>query len=121
MWKVDPDGGFQFSDATNPNQLVLFEADPTALLLEELRKEFAGKGIVTGEQIRKFVENKTAYLKAHNDSCPDHIIWQHLKLLLKLLQEKLNEQLETSPTNQTLERPFSPWLHRDRSRYFLGK
>lgn len=42
MWKVDPDGDFRFSDATNPNQLVLFEADPTALLLEELRREFAG-------------------------------------------------------------------------------
>lgn len=65
MWKVDPDGEFRFSDATNPNQLVLFEADPTALLLEELRREFAGKGIVTGGQIRKFVENKTAYLKSH--------------------------------------------------------
>ncbi len=65
MWKVDPDGEFRFSDATNPNQLVLFEADPTALLLEELRREFAGKGVVTGWQIRKFVENKTAYLKTH--------------------------------------------------------
>jgi len=65
MWKVNPDGEFRFSDATNPNQLVLFEADPTSLLVEELRKEFADKGIVTGDQIRKFVENKTAYLKTH--------------------------------------------------------
>jgi three-Cys-motif partner protein len=65
MWKVDPDGEFRFSDATNPSQLVLFEADPTAPLLEELRRQFAGKGIVTGRQIRKFVENKTAYLKSH--------------------------------------------------------
>lgn len=65
MWKVDPHGEFRFSDATNPSQLVLFEADPTSLLLEQLRKEFAGKGVVTGGQVRKFVENKTAYLKTH--------------------------------------------------------
>lgn len=65
MWKVDPDGEFRFSDATNPSQLVLFEADPTSLLLEQLRTEFAGKGTVTGGQVRTFVENKTAYLKTH--------------------------------------------------------
>jgi len=65
MWKVAPDGDFRFSDATNPNQLVLFEADPTSILIEQLRKEFAGKGVVTGFHLRKFVENKTAYLKKH--------------------------------------------------------
>lgn len=65
MWKVDPGGEFRFSDATNPSQLVLFEADTTSILVEQLRKEFAGKGVVTGCQIREFVENKTAYLKRH--------------------------------------------------------
>jgi len=65
MWKVDPDGEFRFSDATNPNQLVLFGADTTSIPIEQLRKEFASKGLVTGAQIRKFVENKTAYLKTH--------------------------------------------------------
>lgn len=65
MWKVDPDGEFRFSDATNPNQLVLFGADTTSVLVEQLRKEFAGKGPVRGAQVRKFVENKTAYLKRH--------------------------------------------------------
>lgn len=65
MWKVDLDGEFRFSDATNPNQLVLFETDTTSNLVEQLRKEFAGKGPVMGAQIRKFVENKTAYLKRH--------------------------------------------------------
>lgn len=65
MWKVDPDGDFRFSDATNPNQLVLFEADTTPPLVGELRKEFCGKGQVTGFTVRAFVENKTAYLKKH--------------------------------------------------------
>lgn len=65
MWRVNPEGEFRFSDATNPNQFVLFEADTTSFLIQQLRKEFVGKGIVTGGQIRKFVENKTAYLKKH--------------------------------------------------------
>lgn len=65
MWRVDPEGEFRFSDATNPRQLVFFEADTTSLLIEQLRKEFAGRGVVIGGQIRKFVENKTAYLKKH--------------------------------------------------------
>ncbi len=65
MWKVDPDGEFKFSDATNPNQLVLFEADATPTLVEQLRKEFCTKGTVTGGTVRKFVEDKTAFLKKH--------------------------------------------------------
>lgn len=65
MWKVDPDGEFKFSDATNPNQLVLFEADATPTLVEQLRKEFCTKGTVTGRTVRKFVEDKTAFLKRH--------------------------------------------------------
>ncbi|MBI3184666.1 MAG: three-Cys-motif partner protein TcmP [Myxococcales bacterium] len=65
MWKMDPDGDFRFSDATNPGQLVLFEADPTKVLASQVREEFRGKGTVTGFQVRTFVENRTAYLKKH--------------------------------------------------------
>lgn len=65
MWNVDPDGEFKFSDATNPNQLVLFEADATPTLAEQLRKEFCAKGTVTGRKVREFVEDNTAFLKKH--------------------------------------------------------
>ncbi|MDD5222687.1 MAG: three-Cys-motif partner protein TcmP [bacterium] len=65
MWKVDPDGDFRFSDATNPNQLVLFETNTTSMLIEQLRKEFCGKGQITGFAVRTFVEDKTAFLKKH--------------------------------------------------------
>jgi len=65
MWKVDPDGDFRFSDATNPSQMVLFEADPTTVLAAQVREEFRSKGTVTGFQVRIFVENGTAYLKKH--------------------------------------------------------
>ncbi len=39
MWKVDPNGEYRFSDATNPNQLVLFESDTTESLANELRAD----------------------------------------------------------------------------------
>ena len=65
MWKMDPDGDFRFSDATNPDQLVLFEADPSKMLAAQLRENFEGKGAVTGLAVRTFVENVTAYLKKH--------------------------------------------------------
>ena len=65
MWKVDPDGEFRFSDATNPNQLVLFEADPTAGLAADIRNRFSGKGTFTGHDVRKYVEDGTPYLKKH--------------------------------------------------------
>lgn len=68
MWKVDPDGDFHFSDATNPGQLVLFEADPTSVLATQLRNEFRTKGTITGLTVRTFVENQTAYIKKHMTS-----------------------------------------------------
>jgi hypothetical protein len=37
MWKVDESGEFRFSDATNPNQRVLFEKKPEVLKPLELR------------------------------------------------------------------------------------
>lgn len=65
MWRVDPEGAFRFSDATNPDQLVLFEQDTTPMLVAELRRHFHGKGQVTGLEVRKYVEDQTAYLKKH--------------------------------------------------------
>lgn len=72
MWKVDPDGEFRFSDATNPGQLVLFEADPAGILASQISDEFHGKGTVTGFQVRTFVENRTAYLKKHMTAALKH-------------------------------------------------
>jgi three-Cys-motif partner protein len=72
MWKVDPDGEFRFSDATNPEQCVLFEADATPTLVKHLRKEFCAKGTVTGEEVCRFVEDKTAYLKKHMTAALKH-------------------------------------------------
>lgn len=64
MWAVDPDGDFNFSDATNPGQQVLFGGDHTSLLWPVLRAAFAGREVLKNE-IQKFVEDKTAFLDKH--------------------------------------------------------
>jgi hypothetical protein len=65
MWRVDPDGEFKFSDATNPNQMVLFEADTTSTLVDQLQQQFCGKGDVPCLDVRRFIEDKTPFLKKH--------------------------------------------------------
>lgn len=64
FWRVDSQGGFRFSDRTNPNQQVLFELDPSADLAKELKRTFSGT-TQSSENIITFVENKTAYIETH--------------------------------------------------------
>jgi three-Cys-motif partner protein len=64
FWRVDPSSGFSFSDATNPDQLVLFEIDETPKLAELLTHEFAGRKVAV-EKIQTYVENETAFISSH--------------------------------------------------------
>lgn len=64
MWKVDPNGEFAFSDATDPNQMVLFGQD-AGPLGNVLRSEFEAKGKLGVAQIKKYVEEETGYLAKH--------------------------------------------------------
>lgn len=59
FWRVDKSSGFCFSDATNPNQLVLFELDETPKLANDIQNSFRGKGL----QFDKF--NATLKNKQH--------------------------------------------------------
>jgi three-Cys-motif partner protein len=65
MWKVDERGEFRFSDATNPNQLVLFEKAPNLPALKaRLLAAFSGKTVSIGD-IGKFVLVETAFRESH--------------------------------------------------------
>jgi three-Cys-motif partner protein len=66
MWQVDPGGEYRFSDATNPNQLVMFTADVRGPLSQILRDHFDTMH-VTGQAIHTYVEDETGYLKRHMD------------------------------------------------------
>jgi hypothetical protein len=64
MWQVDSEGEFSFSDATNPDQEVLFRTEHDKLLFNTLRQSFAGQRTEVS-QIRRFVHDQTAYIDKH--------------------------------------------------------
>lgn len=66
MWKVDPMGDFSFSDATDPNQPMLFNLDPSmAPLAADLANKFRGAGPVPVKKVETYVQDDTAYLRKH--------------------------------------------------------
>lgn len=65
MWAVDPTGQYQFSDATDPNQLTLFQPEPAYEQLESMiRAQFRGKEVAIGV-IEEFVVAETAFKDTH--------------------------------------------------------
>jgi hypothetical protein len=65
MWKVDPGGEFLFSDATNPDQALLFEKEPSLPALRALIVgRFAGTTVEVAD-IEDFVIDDTPCHKAH--------------------------------------------------------
>lgn len=64
FWTVDCSTGYHFSDATNPNQLVLFEADPAIELANLLGTKYPGQKIAVA-LIKPYIENETPYTESH--------------------------------------------------------
>ena len=65
MWKVDPAGRFQFSDATNPDQPTLFGEHPDYDQLRDLiLARFKGQEAWITE-VLDFVLTGTAFLPSH--------------------------------------------------------
>jgi three-Cys-motif partner protein len=62
MWRVDPTGGFRFSDKNNPSQLSLFENYTDNMLIEDLFTSLRGRKM-TVAHVKEFVLTETpAYL-----------------------------------------------------------
>lgn len=65
MWKVDESGEFTFSDATDPNQLVLLGKEPRFdVLRQKIVERFAGQEATVG-QIEEFVLSDTPFRESH--------------------------------------------------------
>jgi len=65
MWKVDESGEFRFSDATDPNQLVLFEKAPSLPTLQKhILAACSGRDIRVGD-IETSVLIQTAFRESH--------------------------------------------------------
>jgi hypothetical protein len=65
MWKIDESGEFTFSDATDPNQMVLFSADPRYESLAQQILEKFGKRETTVGAVEEFVIAETAFRETH--------------------------------------------------------
>lgn len=65
MWKVDESGTYTFSDATDPNQTVLFAAEPDRPLLGRMiTDKFRGTDASVAE-IETFVVRDTPFTDSH--------------------------------------------------------
>lgn len=65
MWKVDESGDFRFSDATDPNQLVLFRNEPPfGILRDQILGRFTGTE-ASVKSIEDFVVQNTAFRETH--------------------------------------------------------
>lgn len=65
MWRVNKEGDFKFSDATNPDQIVMFERDNFGEEVFNLIKKKFITSKYDVEILKKFVENETAFLDKH--------------------------------------------------------
>lgn len=66
MWKTDPSGTYQFSDATaGRGQLALLESGPFESLQERLLRDFAGRGTVPMSALLDFVLVATPFRETH--------------------------------------------------------
>jgi three-Cys-motif partner protein len=67
MWRVDPTGTFEFSDNTNPNQLLLFSQPDYSILQNMLSDHFNGQ-IATVEDIEEYVIAETPFYKFKSEA-----------------------------------------------------
>lgn len=65
MWRVDPGGGFMFSDATNFDQAILFQPKPDWRALRGFIVERFANRRVTVQQVENFVVDDTPFLVTH--------------------------------------------------------
>lgn len=66
MWKVDPSGGFVFSDATDKRQLTLFDPTPNYSQLKALiLQRFGQEPEVPIEVLEEYVLVETAFRETH--------------------------------------------------------
>ncbi len=65
MWRVDESGTYTFSDATDPNQCVLFSAKPDRQLLSKLIVDKFSDNETTPNEIERFVVRDTPFRETH--------------------------------------------------------
>ena len=65
MWRVDESGTYTFSDATDPNQSVLFAAEPDRGLLKDLILDHFRGLEASIDEIERYVVRETPFRETH--------------------------------------------------------
>lgn len=65
MWKVDEEGFYNFSDATNPEQILLFQNDYNDSILSLLKGKFGTSSKFDVSDIQDYIKIETPYLINH--------------------------------------------------------
>jgi len=105
MWRVDESGTYVFSDATNPDQTVLFAAEPDRWLLSQLIvNKFAGSE-ASIEEVERFVVRDTPFRETH----------------YKKVLQSLEEASEISPINPPAKRRRGTYADPGMKISFKGK
>ena len=65
MWKVDPSGRFQFSDATDPAQMTLFGSEPDLPTLKRLLADRFRASRPRYSTVSEFVVAETPFIESH--------------------------------------------------------
>jgi len=86
FWKVDSSSGLKFSDATNPNQMVLFDVDPSQDLAKHIANAFRGQKILS-EKVITCVEDETPFVSKHARSA---LKFLEQSELIKVSAQKVN-------------------------------
>ena len=74
MWKVDETGEFGFSDATDPNQMILFSKEPRYEVLSKLIMAHFGGREVTLADVEEFVLAETPFREnSLQATCPKEV------------------------------------------------
>ncbi len=66
MWNADPGGAFQFSDATNPDQIVFFTDEPNFMELRQMLLERFDNQVVEMKEVKDFVDLETPFLSSRH-------------------------------------------------------
>lgn len=99
MWKVDPMGEFRFSDATDPNQTLLFTTPTIAPLRDAIVRKFQGRGQLLIESVLLYVNDETAYIKRHMNEALEELEREKRIVIPDLKRDGNKRRARTYPDN----------------------
>lgn len=110
FWKVDPNSGSQFSDATNPDQLLMFSDNvelSLPLLERAISAKFDGKTVQV-DRVLAFVNEQTGFLEKHGKAALRNLEMAECIAVLPTKADGKQRRKGTFPTGVVVTFPSMP-------------